>query len=76
MAPKPLRGKCYRRTPKRPAVSPGQPGSLRQQLAALAHFLDLQNQDRLTGDARERRWTVVHALHTDQPILFAQGGPT
>lgn len=49
----------YRRC--RRAVANG-PGTLQQQIAALSAFLDLQDDERLTGATRERRWLVVHAL--------------
>lgn len=52
--------------PRRPA--PGEPGTLRQQLAALADYLELQSQDRLEGPEATRRWLVAQALHSGSPI--------
>lgn len=54
------------RGPGHPA--PGQPGTLRQQFAALADYLELQSQDRLEGPEAARRWNVVHSVNTGSPI--------
>ena len=51
---------------RRPA--PGEPGTLRQQLSAIASYLDEQEAERRTGTQAKRLWTVCHCLATNQPI--------
>lgn len=50
------------------------PGTLREQLSAVAMFLDIQTIDRRHGRQRERRWIVCHALACDRAIPI--GEPT
>ena len=59
-------------------VSPGEPGTLRQELLAINMYLDLQADERRTGTAATRLRTVCHALATNQPIPLAVtiGGET
>ena len=59
-------------------VSPNEPGTLRQQLPAIASYLDEQEAERRTGTQAKRLWTVCHCLACDQPIPLAVtiGGET
>ncbi len=66
LTPRPLPSKSSYRRLRHPASK--EPGTLRQQFAALSSFLDLQQVDRLTGQPRERRWTVCHAIACDRAI--------
>ena len=57
----------YRPTVSR-RTSPGEPGTLRQQFQAIDTYLSAQADERRTGLAAKRLWTVCHAIATDQPI--------
>ncbi len=48
--------------------SPGEPGTLRQQLLAVELYVTAQKDERRTGTAAKRLWTVCHCLASDRPI--------
>ena len=52
-------------------VSPGEPGTLRQQILAIDLYLDSQAEERRTGTQATRLRTICHALATNQPIPLA-----
>ena len=53
-------------TVRRP--TPGEPGPFMQQLLAIDLYLSAQTDERRTGTAAKRLWTVCHALACDRPI--------
>ncbi len=54
------------REERRPA--PNEPGTLMQQFLAIDLYLSAQQEERRTGTAARRLWTVCHCLATDRPI--------